>query len=390
MIKGQVSVIIPIYNAEKFLSKCIGSVVGQTYKKIQIILVNDGSTDRTEEICNDFAKKDNRIAVINQKNQGNTAARKTGLAYATGEYVTFVDADDYISEHLVKRLYSEINIEKADLICCNVEKIYSYGSVECKSKIKTGSYSDVQEIIANMFYYKDTNEFGILPYLCAKLYKRDYIVEGLSELDNQVQYAEDRAMMFWCMIHANKVIFIDDILYYYVIHEGSICNSQDELFLNKLTSFYLYVKKLFEKEEQRDRLLTQLDKYMVNTTIHGLNEKIGLSQKNLVKKYYLDESMLEKSKKVVLYGAGAVGKDYYRQLKSSTKIQVCAWVDTNYETYAKQGLAVESIDVLGAITYDYIIVAVLHENIFENILETLNKYVVQKDKIVWGKPYTLF
>ena len=100
-----------------------------------------------------------------------------------------------------------------------------------------------------MFYYKETSEFGVLPYLVGKLYKREFIEKGMQDIDDQIQYAEDRALMFWSMLNAWKTVFIESEQYYYLIHEESLCTSADEQFLIKMTYFFTYTKKLFEQIE---------------------------------------------------------------------------------------------------------------------------------------------
>lgn len=114
-----VSVIVPVYNVEKYLACCLDSIIGQTYQNLEIILINDGSTDSSGEICQYYAGKDPRIRVLTQKNQGLSAARNTGLDHMTGEYVVFVDSDDYISPNMVEILLSQILVQGVSLAVCN-------------------------------------------------------------------------------------------------------------------------------------------------------------------------------------------------------------------------------------------------------------------------------
>lgn len=129
---------------------------------------------------------------------------------------------------------------------------------------------------------------------------------------------------------------------------------------------------------------------MVNAVVSGINRKIGLSQNDLIVKYYLDESKLKPSQNVVLYGAGNVGRDFYKQLLRSENVHVNVWIDYNYQKYEKEKLPVESLNRLKELEYDYIIVAVLREKVYENIVATLENYLVLKDKIIWEKPIVMF
>ena len=116
---AKISIIIPVYNVKKFLNKCLKSIVNQTFTDLEIICINDGSTDKSLSILNSFAQKDNRIIVINQSNQGQSCARNAGLAIATGEYTGFVDSDDWIDLDFYEKLYTAAEKYNADIVCVN-------------------------------------------------------------------------------------------------------------------------------------------------------------------------------------------------------------------------------------------------------------------------------
>lgn len=117
-MRGKISIIVPVYNVEKYLSQCIESIINQNHKNIEIILVNDGSTDKSGDICDKYSLKDNRIKVIHKKNEGVSIARNTGLKVATGEYIAFVDGDDLVDKDIYTRLINVINNSKYDLVMC--------------------------------------------------------------------------------------------------------------------------------------------------------------------------------------------------------------------------------------------------------------------------------
>lgn len=122
-IKSQISVIVPVYNVEQFLPKCLDSIIGQTYPNLQIILVDDGSTDGCGEICDEYARKDNRIKVIHQENSGTVKARNSGISLATGDYLAFVDADDYLPFDAYQELSAAIESENYDIVWYDVNII---------------------------------------------------------------------------------------------------------------------------------------------------------------------------------------------------------------------------------------------------------------------------
>ncbi len=114
----KISIVVPIYNAEKYLDRCIQSILNQSYKDLEIILIDDGSTDSSNKICNNYQKRDNRIKFISQKNEGVSAARNRGISEATGEFIGFVDSDDYIQPNMYETLYGLINKYNCDISIC--------------------------------------------------------------------------------------------------------------------------------------------------------------------------------------------------------------------------------------------------------------------------------
>ena len=121
----KISVIVPVYNVEQYLERCVESIVNQTYKNLEIILVNDGSTDNSGELCDELAKKDNRIKVVHKENGGLSDARNNGERESTGEYIIFIDSDDYIHHEMLNTLYNQIVEKNADVSICGVMNVYS-------------------------------------------------------------------------------------------------------------------------------------------------------------------------------------------------------------------------------------------------------------------------
>lgn len=125
----KISVIVPVYNVEQYLERCVDSIINQTYKNLEIILVNDGSTDNSGQICDELAKKDDRIRVIHKKNGGVSEARNVGVKEISGEYIIFIDSDDYIDKKMFSVLYSQIKLEAADVSVCGVMNIYENNNI---------------------------------------------------------------------------------------------------------------------------------------------------------------------------------------------------------------------------------------------------------------------
>lgn len=384
-----VSIVVPIYNTEKYLSRCIESIQKQTYSNIEIILVNDGSMDKSGSICEEFSKKDGRIQVIHRSNGGIIAAKKAGLAQCHGEYVMFVDSDDWIEEELLENMVIHIIENSCLLVCSNVFIDKSDGTVEKRNGIPSGVY-ETDKISRNLFYYEDTEQYGVLPYSVAKLYSRQMLQEVLSKIGSDIRYAEDKAIVFGVVFQNIKICFIDAICYHYCIRSNSVCHIENPDFLIELTAFYKYARKLFESHREHEYLLRQLGYYLLDEVKYTVNYRLGLMDngRSLYKvSYELDPSVFQMTEKnLILYGAGRVGRDYHKKIVNCMKFHLCGWVDINYKEYRKDGLDLQPVEYIRNSEYDYILVAVNSETVFCDIKKELKDIGVIEDKIIWGKP----
>lgn len=213
---GKVSIIVPIYNVEKYLKKCIDSIVSQTYSNIEIILINDGSSDNSESICKEYESIDQRIRYYKKQNGGLSSARNYGIENATGDYLLFIDSDDYIDNSMVETLLVSAEKYNADMVECNYYEVINEEFHVFKPK-KNKVYSS-KEAIASLIY-----NTGITPTAWNKLYSKKLFsklryTEGL--------YHEDEEIIVKLLSKAEKVVEIGNPLYFYIKREGSIINSK--------------------------------------------------------------------------------------------------------------------------------------------------------------------
>lgn len=385
-----VSIIVPIYNTQNYLTRCIESILSQTYVNMEIILVNDGSTDESLSVCEKFAGKDDRIQIISQPNQGIMAAKRTGIKLCKGAYVMFVDSDDWIEPELLESMVHAIRECDCTLVCTNVYMDMEDRTIEKRNAVPTGTY-ETDRIAKDLFYYKDTDYYGILPYSIAKLYPRDMLKEVLNNISNDIRYAEDKAIVFSFVFKNIKVCFTNDIYYHYCVRNGSACQSENQNYLVELTAFYKYAKNIFEGHEEREHLLRQLGKYLLDETNYAINVKLGLTTPDnpiCREPYRLDHSVfLPQKKKIILYGAGKVGADYQKQMTDCANIEFCGWVDKNYEKYQAKELDVHPIEYIMETEYDYILVAVWKQTVFYEIKKELADMGIAEDTIIWGRSY---
>ncbi len=231
MEKGLVSIIVPVYNGEEYIERCVGSLISQTYENIEILVVNDGSTDNTESICNKLAASDKRIKLTTKVNEGVSVARNTAIALAQGEFITFVDADDWISIDLVEKLLNAINQDESyDIAVCGYFEVSSKNIVSKPPFVKPAK--TIKEVLS-----QNTPAFS-----WAKLYRAT-----LKEYMNYtagISMGEDTAMIIPLFSYARNFVTIDEPLYFYYQNEASVTHNKSDT--KKMFSYvrgcYLAVK----------------------------------------------------------------------------------------------------------------------------------------------------
>ena len=209
-----ISIIVPVYNSEKFLDTCLRSILGQSYGNIEVILINDGSVDGSAKICEKYAQQDKRIKLYHQKNQGVSETRNRGISFANGEYVGFVDADDWIDADMYQLLYDLLTGKDADVA---IHSFYVEENGRDRSKASGSNeilVMDSEEAVKEMLLAK---RFG--GHLCNKLFKRS-LLQGIC-LNKEIAIYEDM-LFLWDVFHgATRVVFQDKKVYHYVIHSES-------------------------------------------------------------------------------------------------------------------------------------------------------------------------
>ena len=243
-----ISVIIPIYNVEKYLRKSLDSVINQTYKNLEIILVDDGSKDSSGSICDEYAKKDNRIKVIHKENAGLSAARNDGLDIATGKYVMFIDSDDYFENSSCELLYNVIKEKDADYVSGNYIHVTHDGIKWEKPVFDTEMYDNFKLSIKD--YQKSF--FVMNSVVWNKIFKREFIEHyKLRFVPGAI--AEDAIFSTFCYVHTDKGYYINDIVYNYRQNQAnvSISTNATKKYFIKLNEAY---KLIFNNFEQTDNL----------------------------------------------------------------------------------------------------------------------------------------
>lgn len=214
-----ISIIIPIYNVSQYLNECIQSVVNQSYKDFECVLIDDGSSDGCEMICDQWAQKDSRIKVIHQSNQGVSKARNRGISEAQGEYITFIDSDDWIAPNYLNELFQPIEKYNIDLVVCGLQQHYSDGTSKNYS-YKTGIIK-IEQQFTNEF--TDINKKFLLFGPVIKLYKKSIIQEHKIHFPPAYTYGEDLLFNYNYLEYVKAIYIVDQCLYHYrIIGSGTL------------------------------------------------------------------------------------------------------------------------------------------------------------------------
>lgn len=259
MDNPKVSVVIPIYNVEKYLDRCISSVVNQTYENIEIILVDDGSPDNCPAICNDWAKKDNRIKVIHKQNAGLGMARNTGIDHATGDYIFFFDSDDYVDERIVEKCVDSAVKTNADTVVYGRKDLFEDGTViEKRINSKKSFYcgNEIKNIILpGMFTY----DFGFGVSAWGKMFSLDIIRNNELRFKSEKEIiSEDAYFTLEYFSNVSGLFLISEGLYYYFKRNNSLSRSfkKDRQQMNNI--FLLKSIELINKQKLPNTVLTHL------------------------------------------------------------------------------------------------------------------------------------
>ncbi|KHD44215.1 glycosyltransferase family 2 protein [Streptococcus hongkongensis] len=285
-----ISVIVPIYNVADFVRECLQSIVKQTYENIEIILVNDGSTDNSMEIISDIIQKDNRISVINKTNGGLSDARNHGILKSKGSYITFIDSDDFVDPTYIEILYNLIKKYNSDISIVNMKE-YQNGKIKHFSKNCYEKIFITDDILQAMYKRNDYYSV-ILTVAQSKLYKRELFDSLLFPLGKKY---EDSFTTYKLYLQSSKIIFKNIALYYYRIREGSIINSAFNLSnLDKIEMFEERIKLLssLQKDTSRDEVAYAIELYRTKyflkqnhfeNEIQTIDRKAKLMYKQLIK-----------------------------------------------------------------------------------------------------------
>ena len=374
-----VTIIIPIYCIELYLKQCIESVLSQTYSNLQVILVNDGSKDKCGEICDYYANLDRRIIVIHKQNEGLVNARKSGLTVAQGDFVTFVDGDDWVGENFIYNLIQPTLKYEVDLTIAGFIREF-YGKEEkILPKLPAGYHSSENlknKIFPNALFNGIFFQHGISTYVWNKLFRVNKLKKFLSKIDKNIVMGEDAALTYPYLFNCNSIYITNAADYYYRQRPNSIVKSVPNLQLeySQLSLLFIHLKKNLVNDLNFN-VKKQLKLYFI-TQILIRSGGIINSDINTI-----PFPNINNAKKIVIFSSGSFGQHLISSLQKLNHYNIISWLDEDHVESQIFGLEVNSIDHILNIQFDIILIASLDENYTKDVVNKLIKLGIPGNKI---------
>ncbi len=381
----KVSVVVPVYNTEQYLHRCLESLRNQTLKEIEIILVDDGSEDCSGDICDNYAAQGARIHVIHKANGGLVSARQTGLSTASGEYVGFVDSDDWIEPDMYRTLYETAAYHGADIVAEGIIDEIGNESRTRRNLLQAGIYDTVEKrvkLYKSMISCQNFFSLGIQPYLCNKLIRRELAFLHMTKIPQSIRVGEDAAAVYPMLVQAN-VIAVSDTAHYHYCHRNTsmmLGIRQEEREYKNAVLLHSFLEKTFKELEVYEVMKEQLRRYTINNLLTRAYDKCAVPDRKNILFPFMDVCQGDT---IIIYGAGAFGKAVYQYAVSCEGLKVKAWIDQSAVTYQRLGLDVCTLKDVDIEASDKILIAVLSESVYWQIREELVIKGIRLEQIKW-------
>lgn len=380
-----ISVIVPVYNVEEYLPKCVNSIIGQSFTSLELILVDDGSTDRSLEICNEYLQKDARIKVIHKENGGVTSARKAGLLQAVGEYVTYVDGDDWLDREAYSIIHEQGIKFGADMIQVAVAAEYpGGGQINTGCTFSKGIYTGHKletEILNNLIDTKEFYQRNFTVNLGGVVLKREKFFDEQMEMEDDLRFGEDMAYIWKCMLKCDSIAIIEERLFHYNKRVGSAMHSLNKSSSLKYESVKLVYKTVRESIEKYGRQKEDLERqlslgiYMLLLTTNYSTLVSGTDSG------LFPFENVNRGERLVVYSAGSFGEQIVNYLQKCKEYKLVLWCDSGYKEYRKKGREVFSPEEIKKQLFDKVIIAVTQKKVSREIFMYLLTVGVKEEQI---------
>lgn len=376
-----ISVIVPIYRIDRYLGECIESILRQTYNNLQIILVDDGSDDRCGDICDLYAKKDNRIKVIHKPNGGLVSARKAGAEQSKGSYIGYVDGDDWLDEDYIECMLADAVRFDADVVCGGYKRDLFNKSVKMLNSCPAGFYTgeDLDKLRESMISCEGFYRPGINTYVWNKLFKRDLLVPRQMKVDERITIGEDAAVTYPVIMDSSSVCVNECVSYHYRQREGSMLkkSASFEVETDNLKRLYEFMLGFAKEYADYPQLEKQIVDYVLAACIIRSGGRVPGEQSFSAfdKKHF--------GGKVVVYNAGTFGQQLINRFNESNHCEIVKWIDDDFWEYRRWGMDVDPVESVSEIEFDYVLIATVDCLIADKIKHRMLALGVDPEKMLF-------
>lgn len=375
-----ISIIVPVYNTAEYLPKCLDSILAQTVSSFELVIVDDGSTDESGAICDRYAADDSRIRVIHQKNMGLVKSRKVGFEASIGEWILFVDSDDWIASNMLESMTRAAEHNSVDVVTSGAIVVGEFSQFEKFDALQEGLYvgGKLECLKNHLFETDDFFSFEMLPYLCNKLWRRTALRESLFAADEVVTVGEDVTIGFPAILSARSVYVMQEAFYYYRQGEQSMLRGSrdEEREYANAKRMCQFLHRRFDELGYTELANKGVKRLFINQIFARAYEKVN----RIVGCKGCYPFLNEVSKPVVIYGAGAFGTAVYEY--AAKRFGVSAWIDGNAVNLQGMGLPVVSLGETAIGVDDVVIVPVFSTRASYAIRQRLMDAGVDENRIV--------
>lgn len=380
------SVIVPVYNAEKYLKECVDSILGQSYKAFELILVDDGSTDGSGRLCDEIQKEDSRVVVVHIENCGIYQARKFGTTIAKGDILTFLDADDWIENDTYDKLMKIY--EKYDVDVLLYAYRYNRDGQVIRHQLNDGFYDRNRienEILPNMIWDERIGGRILDPSLCSKIIKKKFYDKVTELITERVTLGEDALVTYPLMCISNRVYITNEPFYHYRIHDDSCVRNYPVGRIQELQAFQQGIKRLLNLYGEGNDYTFQIECYVRTFIEMMMADWFGISRS--ADMFRFPYEAVWGYSEIKLYGAGMIGRLYRRVLNLHQIPMVVGWYDKkiDYPTVIDN----QEIKPVTDIKDDNdvpILIAVQKEDLAKEIRHELIEFGIEPELVIWKKP----
>ncbi len=380
---AKISVIIPVYNTEKYIGKCLESVTGQTMADLEIICIDDGSTDNSAVVLDAYAHADARIKVIHKKNEGLVSARKAGIREATSKYTAYVDSDDFIEPDMYEKLYTIIERTKSQLVTCGYYLEGGYTTIHLDT-VEGGFYEkDRMDFLReHTIYHLKHRETGLRGGLWCKLFSSALLKKVQEEIPDDISIAEDKVCLLRYILECSSVYVLKEPLYHWVIRKDSMSRKSNEYrndYLEKVNKAYNFLMSLYSHPAFTETMRFQAEVYIMELLLLGINKRMGFKNRNMI---WIDPDWLKEisfGARVVLYGSGELEEKYRQQLLHlrpdlilTGSVELCGRCEE--DAFFKK---------LKNMDYDYIVIVIKNRGKAEAVRNMLLYRGISDENIIW-------